>query len=288
MGWWWGALGHDAGHFAASRIPWINDWGVGAMSLLCNPILWQHQHTYAHHSFTNELAHDPDIHHFTTFLRVHGWFPRQDRYHYQSHWWYVVWAYSFVTIGTCLWIPQYMMQTGSLYDMVEYTDRKRWVRSTAMIMHWVAYIAFIVVLPFWTHGGWWRALLAVWLHMSTSGLIFAFFSQINHINEASFTNDKTDTTQRPAVLQNSWAVQQIEASNNFCPLSSLWYFLSNGLNLQIEHHLFPSLNHCHLHILVPVVQATCDEFGIRYKSYDSWWEIVQATRAGLNKLAYEE
>lgn len=44
-GWLMGALGHDAGHFSASRIVFINEWGVLAMSLICNPILWQHQHT---------------------------------------------------------------------------------------------------------------------------------------------------------------------------------------------------------------------------------------------------
>ena len=34
-----GALGHDAGHFAASRMPWVNEWGVWGMSLICNPVV---------------------------------------------------------------------------------------------------------------------------------------------------------------------------------------------------------------------------------------------------------
>ena len=60
-----GALGHDAGHFAASHnSPVLNEWGVWAMTLICNPILWQQQHTYGHHSYTNEFGHDPDLHHF--------------------------------------------------------------------------------------------------------------------------------------------------------------------------------------------------------------------------------
>ena len=59
-----GALGHDAGHFAASRWAIINEYGVWAMSFICNPIMWQQQHTYGHHSFTNEFDRDPDLHHF--------------------------------------------------------------------------------------------------------------------------------------------------------------------------------------------------------------------------------
>ena len=61
-GWALGALGHDAGHFAVCRT-WlvVNDAAVWAMALLCNPILWQHQHTYAHHSHTNDFGRDPDL-----------------------------------------------------------------------------------------------------------------------------------------------------------------------------------------------------------------------------------
>ena len=70
-GWFMAALGHDAGHYSVSHHPWINDIGLWGASLIGNPITWQHQHTYAHHSFTNEVDADPDLHHYKRFLRVH-------------------------------------------------------------------------------------------------------------------------------------------------------------------------------------------------------------------------
>lgn len=30
-----------------------------------------HQHTYGHHSYTNDFALDPDVHHFEGILRMH-------------------------------------------------------------------------------------------------------------------------------------------------------------------------------------------------------------------------
>jgi fatty acid desaturase len=78
--------------------------------------------------------------------------------------------------------------------------------------------------------------------------------------------------------ESSWAREQVETSNNFCTHSKLWFILSNGLNFQvrsiarvrvlralnvhaqIEHHLFPSVNHEHLHKISPIVEATCLEF----------------------------
>ena len=286
-GWLIGAVGHDAGHFATSRQSWINDLGVWGMSLLCNPMLWQHQHTYAHHSFTNEFDHDPDLHHFHTLLRVHKRFRQAQIYQNQKYLPFVVLAYALVVFGECVWIPLGMLREGTLYGLVEWTDRKRPLRAMAMVAHLVCYVAFVLVAPFFSAVPWYQALGCVVLHVTASGLLFGFFSQINHLNESSIET-KTNASKRHAMAQNSWAARQVETSNNFCPDSILWYYLSNGLNLQIEHHLFPGLNHCHLWRIVPVVQATCDEYGVAYKAWDTWGDLWAATRTWLDQLANDD
>jgi fatty acid desaturase len=296
-GWWLGALGHDAGHFTASRKwPILNDVAVWAMSLLCNPILWQHQHTFAHHSHTNELDKDPDLYHFGTLLRVHRRFRQERIYRNQASPLFVFLAYTFVVFGTCFWIPWGMIQNGSLYGIVTWTDRQRPMRTAGLYLHLLMYTGFIFVLPFWVHARWWTALAAMTIHVATSGLIFAIFSQVNHLNEPSldpdaFARRRTRRSQSKVDhalgLNESWTVQQVETSNNFCPRSKVWHVLSNGLNLQIEHHLFPGLNHCHLHRIQPTVQAVCQEFGVCYKSYDSWSDLMQATLDWLDRLSME-
>jgi Fatty acid desaturase len=187
-----------------------------------------------------------------------------------------------------------------------------------MYLHLVAYTFFIIIVPFYVHTHWYQALAAVIIHISVSGLIFAIFSQINHLNEPSLrnhhSNHNCDTVNGgttsiryvydpqkveaakvgetndvaksiKSLLSSSWAVQQIESSNNFCPQSTLWYYLSNGLNLQIEHHLFPGINHCHLHKIQPIVQEICTEYGIQYKCYSSWYDVMRATLQWLEKLS---
>lgn len=289
FGWHIGALGHDAGHFAASRSARINDAGVWAMSLLCNPVMWQHQHTYAHHSHTNEFELDPDLHHFTTLLRVHRRFKHQKLYEKQSSVAFVILTYAFVVFGTCFWIPWGMMQEGSLYGMVEWTDRKRPLRALAMFGHWILFAGLTMALPFWTYDSAWWALSAVVIHLSTSGLLFALFSQINHLNEGSLDAEamRQRQAQRDPALADCWAVSQVETSNNFATSSLFWHVFSNGLNLQIEHHLFPGLNHCHLHHIAPVVQQTCQEYGVLYKSYETWSEVFEATCTWLDRLSRE-
>jgi fatty acid desaturase len=293
-GWLVGALGHDSGHFAASRHAWCNSLGKWGMSLLCNPIMWQHQHTYAHHSFTNDFDSDPDLHHFHTLLRVHKRFQHTDIYHNQKFLPFVVLAYALVVFGECVWIPLNMLKEGTLYGIVEWTDRKHPLTAFAMMAHLIMYVGVIVVAPFLSASTWYRGLACVVVHITTAGLLFGFFSQINHLNEESLEavsssfNERNSSTCRHPQIVHSWAAQQVETSNNFCPNSVLWYYLSNGLNLQIEHHLFPGLNHCHLWRIAPVVQATCEEYGVKYKSWDSWGDLWHATRTWLDKLAVAE
>jgi fatty acid desaturase len=284
-GWLLGAVGHDGGHFAVSRHPVANDWAVWGMSLLCNPIMWQHQHTYAHHSHTNDFDKDPDLHHYVTFLRVHERFQHHSVYRYQIHFLFVMLAYAFTVFGECFWVPWGMLTEGSLYGMVDWTDRRR--REACFVLHWAAYAGFIFVLPFAVHLSWWKAAVAATLHTATSGLLFAFFSQINHLNELSLATDRPDARIGNSALQHSWAVEQVETSNNFCPNSALWHVLSNGLNLQIEHHLFPGLNHCHLPLIQPTVEAVCEEYGVSYKCYETWKDLTKETQRWLKRLSRE-
>lgn len=283
FGWLVGCLGHDAGHFAASRIPLLNDAGVWGISFLCNPIMWQHQHTFAHHSHTNDFDHDPDLHHFDVLLRVHRNFKQKDVYKYQKNVLYVIGAYALVVFGECIKIPLGMMKTGSLYNMVEYTDRKRPLRAFGMYFHYVSYLGLIVVSPFFSGKSWMTALSCALIHIATAGWLFALFSQINHLNEYSIDTQRGKTN--PKLLSESWAARQVATSNNFATKSLFWHVFSNGLNMQIEHHLFPGLNHCHLHLIQPTVQRTCEEFGVHYKSFESWSEVMVATLIWLDKLS---
>ena len=39
---------------------------------------------------------------------------------------------------------------------------------------------------------------------------------------------------------------------------------------QVEHHLFPGLNHEHLPAIAPIVRRTCAEYGVPYNAFGSW------------------
>jgi linoleoyl-CoA desaturase len=72
-----------------------------------------------------------------------------------------------------------------------------------------------------------------------------------------------------------WGVHQVLTSHNYAVSSSAALFFSGGLNMQIEHHLFPSVHYSHYPALAPLVRAACVEFGLPYHSSCSMREAVR-------------
>ena len=103
--------------------------------------------------------------------------------------------------------------------------------------------------------------------MVTSGLLLVVFTGPNHYHTSEPQALHEENSGK--VVGESWAASQVVSSQNFCTDSKLVYFLSSGLNFQIEHHLFPGVNQCYLPLIAPTVRDTCKEFGIPYQNDDS-------------------
>jgi delta11-fatty-acid desaturase len=62
------------------------------------------------------------------------------------------------------------------------------------------------------------------------------------------------------------------------------FVLTGGLNLQIEHHLFPTVNHGHLPYLQPIVRRVCKMHGVPYHYSSSFAEALAKFFAHTNTL----
>ena len=315
-------LGHDGGHFAVCRNAFINDLAVWGMGIISNPIIWQHQHTYAHHSHTNDEAHDPDLHHFRgliqlrkgvkateTFLaqtskttsnnRVLGTFLSWIKKKFkalpedvndpivkdsvikknQSSVWFILFIYTEIAMAMCVWFPSRFIMDRSLHGVVGWSDRKRWFRTFCLYAHYILYTSIIMVLPFCIHDSSLYALACVLSHMFTSSLLFGVATQVGHITEITISETSIDEarSKRHPIAQASWAAEQVVTTNDFCPQNIFVFLPFGGLGLQIEHHLFPGLNHCHLMKIQPIVEATCKEFNVSYSKYETYLEALNDT-----------
>lgn len=199
---------------------------------------------------------------------------------FQDSPWYVLFNFHLIQIGTTFKIPLTMATTGSLYGVVEFSDRHRPWRYLALWLHWVLFLGLVYIRPFVIPGvSWPQGLLNLTAFIVPLGAVFGIFSQVNHLTEESMEQARVqrrqaDTSEHATMLLQSWAVKQVETSNNFSHESPICTWFSTKLNYQIEHHLFPSINHYHLPMIAPVVQETCLEYGVNYKCYTSYAEVL--------------
>jgi linoleoyl-CoA desaturase len=57
-----------------------------------------------------------------------------------------------------------------------------------------------------------------------------------------------------------------------------------GLNYQVEHHLFPNICHVHYRKISKIVEETTKEFGLPYKSKETFVQAIFAHARLLKEL----
>ncbi len=118
----------------------------------------------------------------------------------------------------------------------------------------------LYVWPFYAFGFTAKAVLFSAVPISVFSLLFMACSQVNHHSAETSSAGELATAAAPV----NWYSHQAATSHTIAPASSLAFWVSGGLNLQVEHHLFPSVNHWHLPALAPLVQRVARKHGVPY------------------------
>jgi fatty acid desaturase len=103
-------------------------------------------------------------------------------------------------------------------------------------------------------------------------ILFLMFTQVNHIHTENFTGSP------------HFYKHQIMTATNIKTDSYLMRILSGGLNCQIEHHLFPSVNSCHLPEIAKIVKPLCVKYNILYNEYSSFSTALYDTWKTSKKI----
>jgi linoleoyl-CoA desaturase len=107
--------------------------------------------------------------------------------------------------------------------------------------------------------------------VTVAGVVVSVVFQLAHcVEEAEFPLPREDS----GLVENAWAIHQVETTVDFARGSRVESWLLGGLNFQIEHHLFPRVCHVNYPAISKLVEQTCQEFGVKYREHVSF-------RAGL-------
>jgi Fatty acid desaturase len=253
---------HDCLHFSFST-----DWRTNAvlpylLPILSSPWLWYHQHVIGHHTYTNIGMKDPDLAHAPQLKREHQSVKWKKCHKNQGSYirFALVWS-----IASCLGINILNdIKTNmklSFNNVVGYQK----LSTSRFCYHLIGRVIYAFITIVWPllKFSFWKALSWIVVPNIIFSCLFMINTQINHLTEVCCNSSDTNFLKHQAVTAQNFGI------------GSMWiFFLSGGLNHQIEHHLFPFVNHCHLPYLSFGVKKICAKHGVSYQEVNGYMEAL--------------
>lgn len=270
---------HDANHGAYSVKPWINNLLGATLNLVGGHAFnWKVQHNVLHHTYTNVEEVDEDITPRGVIRMAPGspWKP----FHRYQH----LYAWIFYGLLTFVWIMfkdynrlvQY--QRDGMVKKQRTTYGKEWA---VLLATKVIYMTYVIGLPILLLPvAWWHVLIGFFIMHYIAGFILAVIFQPAHVIEGT----EYPVPDEDGNLENNWAIHQLRTTTNFGHRHKLFSWYVGGLNYQVEHHLFPNICHVHYRKIAPIVEKTAKEFGVPYKSKNTFFAAIVAHGRLLKEL----
>jgi linoleoyl-CoA desaturase len=260
---------HDANHGAYSRKPWVNTLMGYSLNLVgANSFNWKMQHNVLHHTFTNVHDEDEDIG-SRGVLRFtpHSEWKRMHRYQFVYAWF----LYGMMTLAWLFFKDFVRIVRYHKSGLAKKHDASISTEWTILILTKLFYVGYIIVIPIlFTSLMWWQVLIGVFIMHYIAGFVLAIIFQPAHVIEGTEFPLPDENNQ----LENNWAIHQLLTTTNFGNKSRWFSWYVGGLNFQIEHHLFPHICHVHYRKISPIVASTAQEFGLPYKSTETFFQAL--------------
>lgn len=272
---------HDAIHGSLSKSPFVNKIFSYLFNVIgANAYVWSITHNVVHHTFTNIPGHDEDIEVAPGLLRMspeHEIKPIQKYQHY-----YAFLLYSFASLSWVFrkdFVKFFQKKIGN-YDNSKYPQKELFNLIFFKAVYYALFLILpIVILPF----AWWQVLLGfIVMHMA-EGLVLGLVFQLAHVVEGTDFPISDDNGN----IEEAWAVHQMQTTANFSKDSFLATWICGGLNMQVEHHLFPKICHIHYSSISDIVKKTASDFNVPYIENPTFLIALKSHYMMLRKFGIE-
>jgi len=261
-------VSHDSIHGSLSANPKINKLISYSFCFIgANPYMWNISHNIVHHTFTNIPGHDEDIEVAPGLVRLSP-LDKVNALHRYQHF------YAFLLYGLAAisWIFRKDFKKFFQKEIGNYnnTNHPRIAYFELFFFKFLYYFLVIVlplmILPI----TWWQFAIGFVGLQLMKGFVIGLVFQLAHVVEGTeFPEPNEDGN-----IEEAWAIHQMQTTANFSRTSWLASFLCGGLNMQIEHHLFPKVCHIHYPQISEIVKITAMEFGVPYIENKTFWSAL--------------
>lgn len=270
-------IGHTALHGAFNRIEGAEYYHSTKYRWFA-PIdeeTWRAGHNGKHHGLTNVAGVDPDIHFGQ--VRLTPEVPHRFSHYYQVLSTFAI-APHFGFVMNAHFTGLVDLYVGNGREEDDFLPDRSW--KSIFTAHWQAFRKYIpyysreyLLFPLLAGPMFWKVVLGNWMSEKLRDVYTAATIFCGHVGEDTASYPEGT---RPRSRGERYAMQ-VEASNNFevsLPIS----MLCGALDLQIEHHLYPTLPTNRLREIAPQVKAACEAHGVQYRT-DTWprtlWKVLR-------------
>jgi linoleoyl-CoA desaturase len=264
-------VSHDALHGGYSANAKVNKI-IGSYSFYligASPYIWNISHNIVHHTYTNIPEHDEDIVIAPGLIRLSPQ-DKMTKIQRAQHW-YGIPLYGFASLNWVLkkdYLKFFQKKIGE-YEL----PKKTFEDYFNLFFFKTLYYAIFIVTPLIVLDiTWWQFIIGfVTMHFA-EGLVLGLVFQLAHVVEgAAFPMVNNEGN-----IEEAWAVHQMQTTANFGRKDWLTSFLCGGLNMQVEHHLFPKVCHVHYPAISDILKETADEFGVPYIENKSFFTALKS------------
>ncbi len=263
------SIGHDANHGGYSSKKWVNYiLGLTYDIIGVSSYLWKYRHNFLHHTYTNILGHDVEIH-GDGLVRMSPYM--EPKWYHKFQHIFIGFVYTIIPIYWSvsdlylIWFKRqyqsHVIPTPKPLEMLILVGGKFiWFGLFLGIPIAVGYTPIQTVVGFS-------------ITYMTYGLLICNVFMMAHVMEtAEFIQPEPESNQ----IDDEWAIFQIKTTIDFAPTNQFLNWYVGGLNYQVVHHLFPHVCHIHYPKLAPILADLCADFGVKYQVYQTLGEAISS------------
>jgi len=250
------ALSHFSLFFGAKNVRLFRYF---APFVLSNVEIWSTSHIISHHVLTLTTK---DLQDNYPLKRIQPAFPHKPWHRFQH---YYIWPV--YLLGLPLWTLVDLVGTIPTLFTGKHEMRYFTIPQRIENMLQFAFNVFLsILLPFY---------MLEFYHALGIFLITSAISSLLVVLQISVNHEVPETMNKLPEGKIDWGIHQVLTSHNYGVDSFLSLHMSGGLNMQIEHHLFPGVHYRYYQEIAPIVKKTCEEYGLPYNTSTDIFDAIR-------------
>ena len=275
------SIGHDANHGGYSSNQGVNKiLGITYDVIGVSSYLWRYRHNFLHHTYTNVLGHDVEIHgdglvRMTPYIE-HKW-------HHQFQHIFISFIYPIIPFYWAVSDLYLVFFKRKYHSHVIPTPKPSEI--FILLAGKLIWLGLFIGIPLAVGYSPIQIIIGFSITYMTYGFLICNVFMLAHVMEpAEFFEPSSESNQ----IDDEWAIFQVRTTVDFAPENRFLNWYLGGLNYQVVHHLFPQVCHIHYPKIAPILAEVCEEFGVKYHVYPTLGEALAANYQWLKLMGTKE